>query len=446
MFKNRHFNNSKKQISYFNNKTSFTNNNNSKDKNLRKRISSIRNKFLEKKFDDSIKEYSAFKSAIHLKEVSDTLKQKKIDEKINNIKNLERNINYTNIVKYIDIALNKDNPFKNYNLKNKLEELENFNRNIYRNKIGIILKNKILHGAKIKSKIDIGNKKDLDFDEIFQKIKNSQTNFQKSRTIQSWKNSELGKYYTIRNPRIKSRSNNPDFLGLKKNDLNTNKNMSLVHTINNEIFSRKNSEHLNMILAKSNSDLNLNLNCSSNLVRNKRKSSIQNDSIFHRNNKSGLNDNDKIYDKIWSKISFENYSSNSNCEFKINHKFNKERKINSCKRKTNLKLYNNINRTMANPKSIVKKYKFFIDGLYRDFRKIKSNTTKLLSKYKEWGFSSAKSIDIIVKTKEDMLLFHLKQKYFKNLKLFPKNKKDKREKISMVNKIKNDFNNYDLVI
>ena len=449
MFKNRHYNNSKKQITYFSksstfNKTSFINKNNTNDNYMRKRISSIRNKILEKEFNDSIKEYSDFKSAIHLKKARDSLRQKKIDEKINNIKNLERNMNFTTIVKYIDIALNKDNPFKNYNLKNKLDELENFNRNIYRNKIGIILTKKILHGAKIKSKIDIEKQKDLTFNNIYQKIKNSQANFHKSQMIQSEKNSELGKYCIIRNPSIKNRSNNTDFLRLKKNGLNNNKNMSLIHTINNESSSFKNSDHLNMKLAKPHNDINLNLNCSTNLVRNKRKSLNQNLSIFNRNNNSGLNDNDKI----WSKISSVNQSFSSNCNFgslsKINNRLNKYRKIKNCNKKSNLKLNNIINRTIANTKSIDKKYKFLIDGLYRDFRKIKSNTSKLLTKYKEWGFSSAKSIDEIVKTKEDMQLFHLKQKYFRHMKLFPKNKKSKRTNISMINTLKNNFDLFDL--
>ena len=148
------------------------------------------------------------------------------------------------------------------------------------------------------------------------------------------------------------------------------------------------------------------------------------------------------------KISSVNQSFSSNCNFgslsKINNRLNKYRKIKNCNKKSNLKLNNIINRTIANTKSIDKKYKFLIDGLYRDFRKIKSNTSKLLTKYKEWGFSSAKSIDEIVKTKEDMQLFHLKQKYFRHMKLFPKNKKSKRTNISMINTLKNNFDLFDL--
>ena len=121
---------------------------------------------------------------------------------------------------------------------------------------------------------------------------------------------------------------------------------------------------------------------------------------------------------------------------KLSDKFIRNKSEN---RKSNLKQKETMNRTIVNSKSQIKKYTFLIDGLYNDFRKIKSNTNKLLNRYKEWGFSSGKEIDKIIKTKEDMLIFQLKQKYFKNLKLLPKDKKKKRISLSLVDKIKHDF-------
>ena len=166
------------------------------------------------------------KSDIHLKEQRETIRQKRLDETVYNIKNLERNINYTNILKFMDIAFNKDNPFKTYNLKNKIDELENFSKNIYRNKIGIILNKKILHGAKIKSKVDAGNKKELDFDKIYQKIKDSKTNFQKSRIIHK-RNPQSKVHYTIRSYKYK---NNTDYIWRNTNEkkLNININKSTI--------------------------------------------------------------------------------------------------------------------------------------------------------------------------------------------------------------------------
>ena len=440
MFKNRYYNNSKKQItSLFKfstyNKSSSSSENNNRDK-LKKRLTQIRNRILNKEYNDSIKEYSMLKSVIHLKEQRETTRQKRLDETVYNIKNLERNINYTNILKFMDIAFNKDNPFKTYNLKNKIDELENFSKNIYRNKIGIILNKKILHGAKIKSKVDAGNKKELDFDKIYQKIKDSKTNFQKSRIIHK-RNPQSKVHYTIRSYKYK---NNTDYTWRntngKKLNININKSTISDRVINNEIISINNHKKNNTILPRQKSEFNL-FN-SSNQIRDDKKSLSQN-FIFHRNKKVELNDNDN--EKIWSKNSSINQSFSSNSYYKPISKMNYTNQIRnkSENRKSNLKPKETMNRTIVNSKSQIKKYTFLIDGLYNDFRKIKSNTNKLLNRYKEWGFSSGKEIDKIIKTKEDMLLFQLEQKCFKNLKLFPKDKKKKRINLSLVDKIKHDF-------
>ena len=440
MFRNRYNNNSKKQLSSFLsiktfNKKSFSGQNDDRDKNLRKRLGHIRNKILRKEYMDSLKEYSSLKSSIHFKEKKETLKMKRLDETVYNIKNLERNVNYSNILKFMDMAFNKDNPFKNYNLKNKIDELENFNKNIYKNKIGIILNKKILHGVKIKGKVDAGNKTEIDFDKLYQKIKDSQVNFNRRKINQKRKNIEQNKFYTIKDYKYK---NNPDYLDLDKDESNIKNNIMSGQTINNEITNLNNIKNKKFKLGKSKSPLYLN-----NLFAkiSDEKKSLNNNYIFHRNKKVELNENDN--DKIWSKNSSINKSFSSNSFYRplsnANYK-NQIGNIKSNKRKSYFKPNNNnLNRTIVNSKSSIRKYTFLIDGLYNDFQKIKSNTTKLLNKYKEWGFSSGKEIDEIVRTKEDMLLFHLKQKYFKNLKHFPKYKIRKRINISMVSKIKHDF-------
>ena len=440
MFRNRYNNNSKKQLStLFSiktfNKKSFSGQNDDKDKNLRKRLGQIRNKILRREYMDSLKEYSMLKSTIHFEEKKESMRMRRLDETVYNIKNLERNVNYTNILKFMDMAFNKDNPFKNYNLKNKIDELENFNKNIYKNKIGIILNKKILHGVKIKGKVDAGNKTEIDFDKLYQKIKDSQINFKRRKIIQKGRNMEQNKYYTIKDYKYK---NNSDYLDLKKNDLSVKKNITSGQTINSEITNLNDIKNKKFKLGKSKSYLNF-INLSAK-ISDKNKSLSQN-YISHRNKKVELNENDN--DKIWSKNSSLNQSFSSNSYYRppsnANYK-NQIRNIKSENRKSNFKQKNNnLNRTIVNSKSSIKKYTFLIDGLYNDFQKIKSNTAKLLNKYKEWGFSSGKEIDKIVKTKEDMLLFHLKQKYFKNLKHFPKYKKRKRVNVSMISKIKHDF-------
>ena len=80
--------------------------------------------------------------------------------------------------------------------------------------------------------------------------------------------------------------------------------------------------------------------------------------------------------------------------------------------------------------------------MYRDCKRIKLNTIKLKNKYKEWGFSSFKKIDNVLNAKEDMLIFHLKQKYLKHSKIFMKRNKTKnanKSDKSVLNKLKENF-------
>ena len=99
------------------------------------------------------------------------------------------------------------------------------------------------------------------------------------------------------------------------------------------------------------------------------------------------------------------------------------------------------NRTISNIKP-EKQYKSLIEDIYRDFKRIKLNTIKLKNKYKEWGFSSFKKIDNVLNAKEDMLIFHLKQKYLKHSKIFMKRNKTKnanKSDKSVLNKLKENF-------
>ena len=61
-----------------------------------------------------------------------------------------------------------------------------------------------------------------------------------------------------------------------------------------------------------------------------------------------------------------------------------------------------------------------IGDLIKEYNRIKKNSKKLKINYKERHFSTYEEIDNIIKTKEDMLMFLLKQKYF-NCK-FPQKK------------------------
>ena len=155
---------------------------------------------------------------------------------------------------------------------------------------------------------------------------------------------------------------------------------------------------------------------------------------------------DKFFSKNTSVDENKNYNNAFRPSSQFKSRFNKLRKFNNSQSKFAIfESKDNSNRSIINSKNLKSNYASIIEDIYKDFRKIKSNSIKLKSKYKEWGFSSYKKIDEVVKTREDMLLFHLKQKYLKNVNLFQKDKKRKymSKNESVIHKIMEDIDLYD---
>ena len=76
-----------------------------------------------------------------------------------------------------------------------------------------------------------------------------------------------------------------------------------------------------------------------------------------------------------------------------------------------------------------------INDFINEYNRIKRNIKKLKKNYEERHFTTFKEIDRLLKTKEDMLMFLLKQKFL-NSKLKPKPSKDNINKKEFINKIK----------
>ena len=80
--------------------------------------------------------------------------------------------------------------------------------------------------------------------------------------------------------------------------------------------------------------------------------------------------------------------------------------------------------------------------MYNEYKRIKTNTKKLKIDYKLWHYRPFKAIDEMMSVKEDLLLYSLKQKYFKNKLHIPRidiiNKKNLRK--SVINIIGSEFN------
>ena len=447
-FNKRLFTNSKFKNLSFNTKKN-------KPKNNTIKVFSIKSKILDKEINDSLQEYSLFKSKIYLKEKKEKENEKNNKYHNESIKELKRNFNYTNMLKLVDIALNKNNPFKDYDIKNKINEMEDLNKSIKENKINNNLTKQILHDTKIKSKVDSGIKKDHNFIKLYQKINNLKNNLRKRNNFQEKTNiSNISKYseYTTNKEHKNITNNKKDKKGIERNNQDffeltkerrTNRSESFDRTINNKSeINNNNKINLKQKLRRANSVIDLNNN--SFKIKDNDKDFIFS-KINNRKNKSFHFKRLKCNDNIFSKNTSRNESINqmSNVKPLEKFKFTKYEKINNTKSKLIKLKYDNKkvetnNRTISSIKP-QKKYNSLIENIYRDFKRIKLNTIKLKNKYKEWGFSSYKKIDSVLNAKEDMLIFHLKQKYLKHSKMFIKRNKTKNINKSVIKKLKESF-------
>ena len=102
--------------------------------------------------------------------------------------------------------------------------------------------------------------------------------------------------------------------------------------------------------------------------------------------------------------------------------------------------FEKINQKKINEKGH-KNYISNIEDIFREYNKIKSNSDRLKLDYKMWHFSKYRDIDEIVDIKEDMLLFLLKQKYFRNKNNLAKSQNlNYKQNKSVIEIIKDDFN------
>ena len=267
-FQKKVFQRNKIKNTSFSNRTTATND----KKNYKKhqiKIFSIKSKILEKEINKSLKQYADFKSNVFLKQHKEKEIHKNDDDY--QIKKLNRNLNYTNIVQLNNIIENKLNPLKNFDLKSKINELDNVNKNINKNRIGNFLSNQILHNVKIKSRVDSGLRRN-NFLEISKKINNSKLNLEKKNKFMKRKaNSNIRYYYT-------------NILDNKKDIIKFNQSTSIDKSINNKSYSKNSSGFKRLIRSKS--DFGLNNDILQKLNVNKY---ISDHKIFKRRNMSSYN-------------------------------------------------------------------------------------------------------------------------------------------------------------
>ena len=425
---------------------------------IRKQDISFKQKITDKAISNSFKNYSSFKSFIYSKEQKEKNIIKKEKMESENIKDLKNDLNYTNLMNLFNLVYTKYNPF-NYNIKKKKFEIEKENKNIYKNKLKQMLFKKIFHEKKIASRIDSGIKRDSEFKGVYKKIENYKKRYDKIRLLKE-KKIGLKSYTTRENNKSninvfkklnKSKSliiNKSNILKYKKNFYDICHSDTLNEKLNNQSVSYENSISNRM---------KLNNDCTGKVKKKLHKSKSEtylnnyfdnensNKKIFCDNNKTTKKQNKSDFKDFKNKKSkVILLKSNNKLLKKCNNNVNNNSAIlNIPKNKINYFQKTKINNfnEKVNEKEGNKNYVSNIIDMFREYNKIKSNSNRLKMEYKMWHFSKYRDIDDIVDTKEDMLLCLLKQKYFKNKKNLPKNKKiNKKEKNSVLKIIRDDFN------
>ena len=325
-----------------------------------------------------------------------------------------KKITYTNLNEiYKDFLRDKKKHIFNKNniVKSKLK-IDNINRNIRKNKVNAAMAKISLGSKKIKSKVDIGQSKNDNHENSYKKL--------------------IG---TINTSRSK--------LKLRQKINNTNLFLNLIPKRKSFILDNNtnNAEHLGKF--------------------NNKKLIIRTDNIYDVNNN---NINNITNDKSIQKQKYINIYNNLNNEEKEKRNDSKqklkinERPLSYSRNKTKLNyLYNNIinsSNTKNNKsnkrfiKSAVRKRESFkiqnkplytskIEDVLNEYNRIKINNKKTEIQYKESHYLTFREIENIMKTKEDLLIFELQQKFFK--KQFPKpiiKKKNKKE--LFIKKLKDD--------
>ena len=182
------------------------------------------------------------------------------------------------------------------------------------------------------------------------------------------------------------------------NNINYSNNNNKLKRLNSTLLIEDNNNRISQSSLKRKSQYLIKKNKAYNKMIYRPKSSIN---ILYK-------DKEKNNEFNWINSSNKNRHNNNSC-------FNR--------RKSHLKVKN------------LPLYTTKINDLVNEYNRIKKNSKKLKINYKERHFSTYEEIDNIIKTKEDMLMFLLKQKYF-NCRFPQKKIKSSNPKIIFLNKMK----------
>lgn len=439
-------------------------------------------------FKLSMEDYEKLKHDIYLREKN--RKNIESEEKTDKIK-IKEEINYTNLKEILYQFMRSKNKANIYQVlkKNKLA-LENANRNITKNRINAALKKAVLHCSKVEGKIDNGSNvkeeyaNEITLKNLLKRISISREKFQNKKNKENGSNPNHRKskifiahnektyddfiFHSNRNKRYNSnksfiRKNKTNiFMSNKytKNDMWTITENKKILKLNNNVEENENDNNLlldvnnfnfsnndNGIITTFYSHSNKNLNSSNNMLKSmstniniinsgKRKSPKNNKKLNTTNKTIEKNKNSQSYSPK-SKYRTQN-SLKDILRIRKNffQKHGENAESNIIFKKRNSKFWNKnygkrvktasfrkINNKVSNKPLYTTK----ITDLVKNFKRIKSATKMTKNNLRENHITTFKQIDDVVSIREEMLMFFVKDKYFKfklhEQKIKPKNNK-----------------------
>jgi len=381
---------------------------------------------------------------------------KKKDNKIRT-KNFPRDkINFCNLQEMLTEFLrnkNKHNENMNTIAKSKIK-LDNINRSIRENRINAILSKVSLHFNKVRTKVNIGNN-DIDSSEhnykkIMKILNESRKKFQRNNNISSSKKSKSLDIKSIDN--IQKLKHNTKYRINSKFKVNTtgyknlddipnkNNNMENVEgkarTINAYSEGRNNINIFNNYIGK---DKYKNNTLYSNRIKNKSKYIFDIANSSKSNNEDEKTINNRLMKRAISHSRNiylnQNFNSDSRSNNNFNTIFNTKKIINkppvkSAFKRSSLKVKN------------LPIYTTTIEDILNEYYRIKKRSKLTKINYRETHLMTYREIDNVIKIKEDLLVFLLKQKFLNNQFPLKSIKKPNQRKI-FVKKFKDHIDNFD---
>ena len=388
----------------------------------------------ENEFRFAIEDYQKLKHNIYIYDWKIN-EDKKKDNKIRT-KNFPRDkINFSNLQEMMTEFIrnkNKHNDNMNTITKSRIK-LDNFNRGIKENRINSILSKVSLHFNKVKTKVNLG-KNDIDSSEhnykkLIEILNESRKKLKKNNNDSSAKKSKsldiksIDNIEKLKNRKYKFNSNfNVNTSGNKNSD-DIQKKINIIDnlvektkTINNYSEGRRYNNIYNNYKEKEKEKYkNKHNTICSNKIKIKNKSKYIFDTTNNSNSKYN-NDDDKNIKNRFLKRPFS-HSRNRISDF--NQNFNSDSSNNNNTIfNTNKKMYKTPVRSAfkrsSNKVKNLPLYTTTIEDIINEYDRIKKKSKLTKIHYRETHLMTYREIDKVVKIKEDLLVFLLKQKFLNN--------------------------------